>query len=87
MKNIIAILALLALTGCVQVSGTRAPDGTLTVNTHRFFWASEGIAFTLTEATNKTLSATLSVQKSSVDAAALQAVAQGVAAGMVQGAK
>lgn len=85
MKTIISLLFLIVLCGCVQVSGTRKPDGTLAINTHRFFWASEGINFTLKDTNN--LAVTLSVQKSSVDSTALAAVAQGVAQGLAAGIK
>jgi hypothetical protein len=71
---VIGGLALL-LTGCVQVTGTRSADGALSINTHRFFWASEGISFTLANSTNGVMSTTLTVQKSSVDAAAITAMA------------
>jgi hypothetical protein len=79
------LLVALLFCGCVQVSGTRKSDGTLSINTHRFFWQSEGINFTLKDTNN--LSVTLSVQKSSVDSTALGAVAQGVAQGLAAGAK
>lgn len=81
------VIVCLCCAGCVQVSGTRSPDGTLTVNTHRFLWASQGIAFTLNEGTNGSLSTTLSVNNSSVDDAALQAIVQGVVTGVIIGLK
>lgn len=79
------LFVILIAAGCVQVSGTRKPDGTLAINTHRFLWASEGINFTLKDTNN--LSVTLTVQKSSVDSTALAAVAQGVATGLANSAK
>jgi hypothetical protein len=91
MKNksiiILTTLAIACLAGCVQVSGTRKPDGTLQVSTHRFFWSSEGINFSTTSASNGNFSTTLSVQKSSTDAAALGAVAAGVAQGLAGAVK
>lgn len=84
MKQFLPLL-LLALCGCVQVSGTRKANGDLSINTHRFFWQSEGISFTLKDTNG--LAVTLSVQKSSVDSTALSAVAEGVVKGMAAGAK
>ena len=81
------LIPLLFLTGCVQVSGTRSPDGTITISTHRFLWTSEGIAFTLDEGTNGSLSTTLTVNKSSTDDAALAAVVQGAVQGAIAGMK
>ena len=86
MKKLIILIPLI-LSGCVQVSGTRKPDGTLSINTHRFFWASEGISFTTSSGSNGNFITSLSVQKSSVDAAAIGAVAQGVAQGLASGVK
>jgi hypothetical protein len=83
MKPFLLIPLLLILTGCVQVSGKRSPDGTLTVSTHRFLWVSEGISFRLTEGTNGSLTTTLSVKHSSTDDAALAAVVQGAVQGAI----
>ena len=79
MKRILLLTPLLALCGCVQVSGTyRTPEGgLLTVNTHRCFWQSEGIAFTASTGTNG-LAASLSVQKSSTDATSIANVFSGL---------
>lgn len=87
MKTFLVSLACLALCGCANVSGTRAPDGTLTIKTSRFLWSSEGIAFGLTSQTNGTLTTTLAVQKSSPDSASLEAIARGAAQGVAQGIK
>ena len=78
-------MVVIILTGCVQVSGSRKPDGTLSITSHRFFWASQGINFTVGDTNG--LKVLLQVNTSTVDSAALQAIAQGVAAGVVQGAK
>lgn len=87
MKRIrVAILSLgLVAVGCVSINGTRtAPDGSvLTIKTTRFAWASEGINFTLQDTNG--FKTTLAVQKSTVDSAAIGAVAKGVAEGMAAG--
>ena len=85
--KIILSLALLALCGCANVTGSRvAPDGSkLQITSTRFFWSSEGIQFTLADTNG--FRTTLSVQRSSVDAAAIQAVAAGVVQGMAQSMK
>jgi hypothetical protein len=83
--TLVSLIFCSLLTGCVQISGTRTKDGALSINTHRFFWASEGINFTVADTNG--FSTTLSVSKSSVDSVAIGAVAQGVAAGLVKGVK
>lgn len=77
-KYIIIALASLACAGCVQVSGTRTADGTITISTHRFFWASEGIDFATSVKTNGLLTANLKVSKSSTDTASIAAVFTGM---------
>lgn len=78
------LCAVIGLTGCVSVSGTRtAPDGTkLAIATHRFLWASQNIDFTTTDITGLTVG--LKVGASSADASAITALgniaAQAVAA-------
>ena len=82
-----ALGSIIALAGCVQVTGTRKPDGTLNIATHRFLWASEGITFQTSENSNGVFSTTLAVQKSNADAQALGAIAEGVAKGVASGVK
>lgn len=72
MKRRAALVFLLVLCGCSMVSGTRRPDGTLTVTSWRALWKSESIAFSVTDSN---LTATLTVGKSTTDAQALAAVA------------
>lgn len=81
---IVGAAFVLTLSGCVQVSGTKTADGSLKVSTHRFFWASEGIDFSVKD--EKGFSTGLKVSKSTVDAAAISAVAEGFAKGVVAGA-
>jgi hypothetical protein len=78
--------AALGLAGCSSISGTRElPDGSrLRISANRLFWASEGVETTVADTNG--LRFTLSVQKSSVDSAALSAVAAGVAQGIAAGA-
>lgn len=66
--------------GCSAISGTRKPDGTLTITSHRLLWSSEAIDFSVAD-TNQ-FKAGLKVKKSNVDAEALSAIAEGVAKGL-----
>jgi hypothetical protein len=72
--------ALFALPGCSAISGTRKPDGTLTITSHRLLWASEAIDFSVAD--TNAFKTTLKVQKSNADAQALGAIAEGVAKGL-----
>jgi heat shock protein HslJ len=88
MKKLLALASLaLALTSCVSVSGTRNADGSITIASHRLFWASEGIDFQTTVATNGVLAASLKVAKSSTDATSIGAVFTGLQALGVSAAK
>ncbi len=83
--SLIALASAFALTGCNTVTGTRkAPDGSiLTITSSRLLWASDGVDFGLQDTNGVTIK--LAVQKSSPDLQAIQAVAQGVAAGIANG--
>lgn len=78
MKKVLAVMAGLVFgcCGCSTIVGTRAADGALTITSHRFFWTSEGIEFSLAD-TNR-LVTTLKVQKSSTDSTAVAAVFSGL---------
>lgn len=86
MKFIPAVVLGLLLAGCCMTEGSRqAPDGSLLkIHNVRFFWASEGVNFTLRDTNGVAVS--LALQRSTVDAAALSAVAEGVAKGLATGA-
>lgn len=89
MKILLAIAAALALCGCAATKGSITyPDGSrLEFSSYRTLWHTE--EFGLSVDTNRSLSA--KVLKTYPDAAAIQAVAEGVATGLakgvVQGAK
>lgn len=68
---------------CSVTRGVRAPDGTLTVSNYRLLWRSEAVDFS-TNSTN--FNARLILGKSTSDDASVNAVAEGVAAGVVKGA-
>jgi len=87
MKKLSTLLlfGLLATAGCSTIVGTRDADGKLTIASHRFFWTSEGIAFSLTDTNGLTTS--LAVAKSSTDTSAINAVFTGLQAIGVQAVK
>jgi hypothetical protein len=70
------VLLALLLCGCSTIVGTRTKDGDLTLTSHRFLWASEGISFSLSDTNGLTTS--LKVQKSSSDATSIDAVFNGM---------
>jgi hypothetical protein len=82
----LAVLAAAGGSGCSSINGSRelADGSRLRISANRFFWSSEGVETSVTETNG--LKFTLSVQKSSVDAAAIGAVASGVAQGLAAGA-
>jgi len=77
-KLMFGIAAACFLTGCCSVSGQKVlPDGsTLSIKSTRWFWSTEGLAFSVTDSNGFTT--TLSTQKSSVDVAAINAVIDGM---------
>lgn len=85
MKKIILSFATIALlTGCntLKFDATK-PDGThVVVNSHRFVWSTE-----MYSANINSNSASLTASKSSVDAAAIGAAAEGVAKGLAASMK
>lgn len=79
MNRLLCIIAL-SLCGCAHISGERKPDGTMTVRTTRFMWSTQNLEFSVNDGTN--VVATLRAKKSSPDAEALGAIAEGVARGL-----
>lgn len=83
MKTLI-LIPLLALTGCcyTQFNATR-PDGSkVGITNIRWIWTTDGYSANLS-----TNGLSLTATKSSADAATAGAIAEGVATGMVKGAK
>lgn len=88
MKSLLLSIGLAALcTGCVSTVGSRTlPDGSvLQLRSTRWFWASEGIDVSTHDTNGFVFN--LRVSKSNASAEALGAVAEGIAKGMVKGAK
>lgn len=89
MKKLIPLVALsaLVLCGCSSTSGERQmTDGSvLKVANSRFLWASQGVEMSTKDKDG--FEFTLKLQKSNPDIDAIKAVAEGVAAGAVRGAK
>lgn len=87
LKLLIGLVVIVTMAGCSSTRGRRTTkDGSvLTVSNHRFFWASEGVDFTVRDTNG--FSASLSIQKSNPDAQAIGAVAEGVAKGLAAGVK
>lgn len=83
MKRLLIFTAGLALCGCAATKGSITyPDGSkLDFSSYRWLWHTE--EFGMTVSTNRTLSA--KVIKTYPDAAAIQAVAEGVATGLAKG--
>ena len=86
--KVLALFAVLLLTGCVGISYdvqqvTAMGTNHIHLSANRFFWSSESYVASIN--TNGTGS--LQASKSSVDSVALGAVAQGVAQGLASGAK
>lgn len=77
MKTRVTILAVLGLlcAGCANITGTRGPDGSLSIQSQRFLWASEGIEFSLRDTNG--FKTTLNVKKSSSHAEAIAAAFAG----------
>lgn len=83
MKKLLFLALPLMLLGCAHVSGTRSPDGTLAVKSTRWFWTTSDLDFGMTEGTNMTV--TLKAKHSGSDAEAMAAVAEAVARGVASG--
>lgn len=81
------VLAMLVCTGCSYTHGTRtAPDGSrLEIRNRRFIWASEGVSLSVVDTNGITVQ--LRLQRSSPDAAAMAAIAEGAARGAVKAVK
>lgn len=74
MKKILSLLLIpsaLALTGCNITEFNKNADGSTSIRSHRFLWSTD--SYTCQWNTN---GASLTVNKSGVDAAALQAIGQ-----------
>lgn len=86
MKKLIPFLGLVALCGCSAITGSStAPDGTkLAITSHRLFWQTENLEATVKDQKGATF--TLKASKSSTDAAAIAAFAQGAVQGAIAGA-
>jgi hypothetical protein len=81
------LVAAFLLTGCSSITGTRvAPDGSrLLISSHRALWKSERIEFSMKDASGVEVG--LKVGKSQPDSKSVEALAAGVAAGVVKGLK
>lgn len=77
-----SVFALLFLTGCSMVSGTRHADGRLVVTSWRCMWKSEAIKFSVADSN---LVATLTLGKSATDEKSVNAFTEAIVAGMVKG--
>jgi len=82
MKLLCTLAAALLLVGCNTTAITKvSPDGEqFTARNSRVFWSSEGVAVDF-KRDGANVSASARIQKSSTDAAALEAVARGAAQG------
>lgn len=78
------LMAAVLITGCCATSYTlKQPGGQeITVKNNRFFWATD--SYSVNFSTN---GASISVNKSSTDSAAIGAVAEGVAKGLASAVK
>lgn len=76
------LIWVLLAAGCSSVTGTRKPDGTLTVTSFRALWKSEAIAFSLKDTNGFT--ATLTIARSGTDEQSVKAAVEGAVSAIIR---